>query len=517
VTLSTPCALSPEAAREQWQSIFAGLLRCRAACHEDGLSRNSRDFVHRLTRANAPCYPRRVGLLTFWSYLLQIAITVVIIVIIVILVRSRYCIPMPAARNSKRAPDCSRPSAGGSAQGSFGPSTTGGSYTEPGPATLPTGATMGLSSSLTLIVTKGDIVIDGPMLAGMAAQPGDPPIDVILVAEEGDVIVSQTGVVSGSSSNSVHASDTGMYALATSPAGANGGIIKLIGVNVNIAGHVTGMVAGWGGDADATGLSVAGIGGRAIAVAGEGGAGGDVVICATDSIAISGTLEGGLGGISTFATARAANASIACAELGSAGPGGDVWLRGRSSGSACPVFFTGAGTATGGMGGFGGYLAHAIGGNDLSLVRPDPGGDAIAIGGANGLGVQPPPVPVPVAPGAPGPSPPSAASAARQRAPDNRREARGRVFIHGSPLLFVQRARIQDLAVKSRLPSMCTLREYAEAGRLMSYGLSLTDLYRRPQPTATRSSRARSRAISLSSNRFELVINLKTAKALAGR
>jgi hypothetical protein len=343
VTLSTPCALSPEAAREQWQSIFAGLLRCRAACHEDGLSRNSRDFVHRLTRANAPCYPRRVGLLTFWSYLLQIAITVVIIVIIVILVRSRYCIPMPAARNSKRAPDCSRPSAGGSAQGSFGPSTTGGSYTEPGPATLPTGATMGLSSSLTLIVTKGDIVIDGSMLAGMAAQPGDPPIDVILVAEEGDVIVSQTGVVSGSSSNSVHASDTGMYALATSPAGANGGIIKLSGVNVNIAGHVTGMVAGWGGDADATGLSVAGIGGRAIAVAGEGGAGGDVVICATDSIAISGTLEGGLGGISTFATARAANASIACAELGSAGPGGDVWLRGRSSGSACPVFFTGAG------------------------------------------------------------------------------------------------------------------------------------------------------------------------------
>jgi ABC-type uncharacterized transport system substrate-binding protein len=84
------------------------------------------------------------------------------------------------------------------------------------------------------------------------------------------------------------------------------------------------------------------------------------------------------------------------------------------------------------------------------------------------------------------------------------------------PLTYLLRQEIADAALEHRLPAMTNARQFAQAGLLMSYGPDLDDLYRRAaiwvdkilngvmpadlpveQPT-----------------KFELVINLKTAKAL---
>ena len=58
---------------------------------------------------------------------------------------------------------------------------------------------------------------------------------------------------------------------------------------------------------------------------------------------------------------------------------------------------------------------------------------------------------------------------------DNARAA----FIAGSPMLMGGRARLAELAVKHRLPTVCALREYVEAGCLIGYGSSLTYQFRR--------------------------------------
>ena len=90
------------------------------------------------------------------------------------------------------------------------------------------------------------------------------------------------------------------------------------------------------------------------------------------------------------------------------------------------------------------------------------------------------------------------------------------VVVMPDPFLFAQRTRIVTLAVKSQLPAVGETREFAAAGGLMAYGPRVTENFRRAalyvdkilkgaepgdlpveQPTT-----------------FELVINLKTAKAL---
>jgi putative tryptophan/tyrosine transport system substrate-binding protein len=90
------------------------------------------------------------------------------------------------------------------------------------------------------------------------------------------------------------------------------------------------------------------------------------------------------------------------------------------------------------------------------------------------------------------------------------------IVIIGTGELFAFRQLIAELAENNRLPAMYPLRDYAEAGGLMSYGTDLVELWRRMandlhevlngvkpgdipiyQPT-----------------KFELVINLKAAKAL---
>ena len=89
-------------------------------------------------------------------------------------------------------------------------------------------------------------------------------------------------------------------------------------------------------------------------------------------------------------------------------------------------------------------------------------------------------------------------------------------LIAGSPMLFVGRARIAELAVKHRLPTMCALREYAEAGCLIGYGSSVTAQLRRAAYFVDKILKG-TKPSDLPVEQptvFELVINLRTAKAL---
>jgi putative ABC transport system substrate-binding protein len=78
------------------------------------------------------------------------------------------------------------------------------------------------------------------------------------------------------------------------------------------------------------------------------------------------------------------------------------------------------------------------------------------------------------------------------------------------------RTRINILAVGARLPTMHGIREYVEAGGLMSYGLNLPDQFRRAADYVDKILRgAKPADIPVEQpTKFDLVINLTTAKAL---
>ena len=85
-----------------------------------------------------------------------------------------------------------------------------------------------------------------------------------------------------------------------------------------------------------------------------------------------------------------------------------------------------------------------------------------------------------------------------------------------SPILSSEGRRIVDLAAKHRLPSMFAGRVFVELGGLLSYGASITDLIRRSATYVDKILRgAKPADLPVEQpTKFELVINLKTAKAL---
>ena len=85
-----------------------------------------------------------------------------------------------------------------------------------------------------------------------------------------------------------------------------------------------------------------------------------------------------------------------------------------------------------------------------------------------------------------------------------------------APSLNSQRTQIVDLAVKSRLPAIYHSAEFVEAGGLMSYGVNITDLYRRAATYVDKILKgAKPADLPVEQpTKFELIINLKAAKQI---
>jgi putative ABC transport system substrate-binding protein len=96
------------------------------------------------------------------------------------------------------------------------------------------------------------------------------------------------------------------------------------------------------------------------------------------------------------------------------------------------------------------------------------------------------------------------------------RERLDAVFVVTDAISFNQRTRIAEFAAKGHLSTMYELRDYVEAGGLMAYGPSLADLSRRAAPYVDKILKgAKPADLPIEQpTKFELVINLKTAKAI---
>jgi len=92
----------------------------------------------------------------------------------------------------------------------------------------------------------------------------------------------------------------------------------------------------------------------------------------------------------------------------------------------------------------------------------------------------------------------------------------GALFVVDDPLVMRYRMPIADFAVRNRLPATAIYKSFAEAGGLMTFGASLADLYRRAAIYVDKILKgAKPGDLPVEQpTKFELVINLKTAKAL---
>ena len=102
----------------------------------------------------------------------------------------------------------------------------------------------------------------------------------------------------------------------------------------------------------------------------------------------------------------------------------------------------------------------------------------------------------------------TALSAAAKENPDA-------LFVYPDPILIAQGKQVAEFAMTNCLPTMFAFREFVDAGGLMSYGASLNAMAASAAELIAKIWTARDRVMTVqASDRFELVINLKTARAL---
>jgi putative ABC transport system substrate-binding protein len=97
-----------------------------------------------------------------------------------------------------------------------------------------------------------------------------------------------------------------------------------------------------------------------------------------------------------------------------------------------------------------------------------------------------------------------------------RKDGAGALYVVGDTLMNSNRVRISALAMNAGLPTIYVAREYVEAGGLMSYGANIPHLFTRAAELVDKILRgAKPGEIPVEQpTKFELAINLKTAKAL---
>ena len=90
------------------------------------------------------------------------------------------------------------------------------------------------------------------------------------------------------------------------------------------------------------------------------------------------------------------------------------------------------------------------------------------------------------------------------------------LMMSASPMFYVEYRRLVDLATTHRLPTIYVAREHVEAGGLMSYGTNIPELFRQAATFVDKILKgAKPADLPVEQpTKFELVINLKTAKAL---
>jgi putative ABC transport system substrate-binding protein len=87
------------------------------------------------------------------------------------------------------------------------------------------------------------------------------------------------------------------------------------------------------------------------------------------------------------------------------------------------------------------------------------------------------------------------------------------ILVLTNSFTLARQTQVAELAVKNRLPVIFPQREYVEAGGLMTYGISLTDLYRRAATYVDKILKgAKPADLPVEQpKKFELIVNLKTA------